>query len=129
MYLLGYMLRKSNRGYLGRWNAGKKQERGPTEPVRLGLDRVAKGDIYRHGLEEPAGQLAVDVVTHGGVVTDFIEAIGPLDRKHEEVAEVGSLCAQEVGSRTLLVVTATEVRRPWSSGYLGRAGSQAPGLP
>ena len=42
----------------------------------IGLDWVAKADIDGHGLEAPAGQLAVDLVTHGSALADFIEAIG-----------------------------------------------------
>ena len=43
----------------------------------IGLDWVAKADIDGHGLEAPAGQLAVDLVMRGSsALADFIEAIG-----------------------------------------------------
>ena len=49
------------------------------QPLRIGLDWVAKADIDGHGVETPASQLAVDVVTHGSTLADFIEAISSLD--------------------------------------------------
>ena len=85
------------------------------QPLGIGLDRVAKGDIEGHRLETPPGQLAVAVVAHGGALPELIEAIGALDGEHEEVAKIGGLGAEEVSSRSLLVVAAAEVdvlRRP-----------------
>jgi hypothetical protein len=35
------------------------------QPLGIGLDWVTKVDIDGHGLEAPAGQLTVDLVTHG----------------------------------------------------------------
>jgi hypothetical protein len=46
------------------------------QPLGIGLDWVTKADIDGHGLEPPAGQLAVDLVTHGSALADFIKAIG-----------------------------------------------------
>ena len=89
------------------------------QPLGIGLDWVAKADIDGHGVETPASQLAVDVVTHGSTLADFIEAISSLDCEHEEVAEIGGLRAEEVSSRSLLVVTAAEVD------ILGRPGTGA----
>jgi hypothetical protein len=66
---------------------------------------IAVDPVDAHDIEAPAGRLAVDVVAHGGALPKVIEAIDASDGEHEEIAKIGGLRAEEVGSRRLLVVS------------------------
>lgn len=107
--LFSHMLGERNRRHLDWINVGEGEQSASSEHLWLGDECVPESDVYGDVVEQATSELARGVIAHGDTLPHLVEPIRPFNRKGEVVAEVDSLCGEEVRGRGFLVVLPTEI--------------------